>query len=79
MEHCCSMHRIDKIPVEKIAKQIETVGVESIVFSSDVGQAFSPAPGEALADILESLVNMGLSLHDVECMCCKNPQKLVAA
>lgn len=77
IEHCCSMHTIDKIPVAKIAEQILEVGTNNVVFSSDVGQACSPSPSVALLNLMESLIEHGVSVNDIDRMCCKNPSKLL--
>ena len=77
IELCYSMYSIDKIPMEKIAKQIEEVGPSNCVLSSDVGQKFSPSPSKALYDFACKLHGLGISLDDLEIMLVKNTNELI--
>lgn len=77
IEHCYSMHSIDRVPIAKIAQQIRAVGVQNVVLSSDVGQAFSPSPSEALIAFGELLIEEGIMLDDLKRMLCDNPRRLL--
>lgn len=77
IEHCFSMHSIDKIPMKDIADQIKSVGPSHVILSSDVGQSYSPSPADALATFAEALNTYGISLADLETMLVQNPRKLL--
>ncbi len=77
IEHCYSMHSIDRVPIAKMAAQIREVGIENVVLSSDVGQAFSPSPSEALVTFGMLLREEGVSLADIKTMLCDNPRRLL--
>jgi len=77
IELCYSMYSIDKIPMEKIAEQIKAVGSNNCVLSSDVGQKFSQAPSKALYDFASKLLNLDITLRDLEVMLVKNPRMLL--
>jgi hypothetical protein len=70
------MHTIDKIPVEKIVEQIQEVGPENVVVSSDVGQTFSPSPSKTLTKFAEALISSGLTIKDIDRTFRINPQKI---
>lgn len=77
IEQSYSMYSIDKIPISKIAKQIEEVGYENVILSSDMGQAFSPPPSEALFTFGKLLINEGISEDALFTMLVTNPKKLL--
>ncbi len=77
MEHCYSMHSIDKIPMFKIAGQIKEVGAKSCILSSDVGQLFSKSPSESLIDFIYLLMQEGITEREIKVMLIDNPAKLI--
>ncbi|PIS38957.1 MAG: hypothetical protein COT34_00955 [Candidatus Nealsonbacteria bacterium CG08_land_8_20_14_0_20_43_11] len=77
IEHCYSMHSIDKIPMNKIAMQIKEVGAENCLLSSDVGQTFSKSPSESLADFVFLLERESITEKEVRVMLIDNPNMLV--
>ncbi|MBI4064857.1 hypothetical protein HY409_00600 [Candidatus Gottesmanbacteria bacterium] len=77
IEQCYSMYLIDKIPISTIASQIKAVGYQYCVISSDVGQAFSPAPSVALKRFSRLLIREGTSLEQLTTMLVKNPKRLI--
>lgn len=77
MEQSYSMYSIDKIPIAEIAKQIEEVGIKSVILSSDVGQTFSPSPSEAMLRFGKLLSNQGISEDELFIMMVKNPRTLL--
>ena len=77
IEHCYSMYSIDKIPMDKIAKQIKEVGARNCILSSDVGQPFSKSPSESLADFIFLLRQEGITEREIREMLVDNPAKLV--
>ncbi len=76
-ERCFSMYSIDKIPIEKIASQIKELGAEKCIISSDVGQAFSKPPSEALEEFTTLLHDQGISKEELKIMLVDNPNKLI--
>lgn len=77
MEQCYSMYMLDKIPLADIAAEITAVGTANVVLSSDVGQAFSPAPDVALTEFCELLMGQGVTLDDLEVMLVTNPRRIL--
>jgi hypothetical protein len=77
IEHCYSMHSIDKIPIKKIFQQIREVGAEKCILSSDVGQTFSLSPSEAVEEFVFLLGKEGLNEKEVRMMLIENPAKLL--
>ena len=77
IEQSFSMYSIDKIPIKKIAKQIQEVGTKSVILSSDVGQTFSPPPSEALLQFSTLLKNDGINENQLFNMMITNPKKLL--
>lgn len=77
IELCYSMYSIDKIPMEKIVRQIREVGPDNCVLSSDVGQKFSPPPSKALYDFASKLYSLGIPFNDLEVMLVKNTRTLL--
>ena len=61
----------------EIAQQIKAVGANSVILSSDVGQAFSPAPSQALYEFANLLFEQGISLDELKRMLVANPKKLL--
>lgn len=76
IEQSYSMYAIDKIPIDKIVKQIKNVGYESVILSSDVGQTFSPSPSDALYRFGRLLLTKGIKENELFTMMVKNPKKL---
>lgn len=77
MEHSYSMYSIDGISIEKIAKQINAVGPKYCILSSDVGQAFSKSPSEALFEFASLLQQQGIEEADLETMLVTNTSQLI--
>jgi len=77
IEQCYSMYSIDKVPIEKIAKQIKTIGAKYCILSSDVGQKFSPSPSQALKISAKLLLKNGITIKELETMLVDNPRKII--
>ncbi|MBP9717039.1 MAG: hypothetical protein KBD51_03815 [Candidatus Levybacteria bacterium] len=77
IEQSYSMYSIDKIPIEKIAQQIKSVGCQSVILSSDVGQKFSPPPSYALYKFCSILLENGINYDELYLMLVLNPKKLL--
>ncbi|MFA6072895.1 MAG: DUF6282 family protein [Candidatus Woesearchaeota archaeon] len=77
IEQNYAMYAIDKIPIERIVQQINAIGAEKCILSSDVGQINSPSPSEALEEFTELLEVQGISVEDLRTMGEINPRKLI--
>lgn len=77
LEQSYSMFSMDGIAIEKIAEQIKNVGADSVILSSDVGQEFSPSPSEALLDFAKKLMEVGITIEEIEKMLVENPKKIL--
>ena len=76
IEQSYAMYSIDKIPIEKIARNIRKIGADRTILSSDVGQITGPSPDEALKDFCMELTKVGISRRELETMLVVNPRKL---
>lgn len=77
IEECYSMYSIDKISINKIARQIKYIGADRVILSSDVGQVFSPSPSEALYKFAKLLRKEGIKRDDLYKMLVSNPRSLL--
>lgn len=77
MEQSYSMYSIDKIPIQKIAEQIKSVGYRNVILSSDMGQTFSPPPSQALYQFSTLLQKEGVDIKNLYQMLVINPKKLM--
>ena len=77
IEHCYSMYSIDKIPIDKIAKQIKEIGASNCILSSDVGQTYSKSPSESLTDFISLLEKEGITENEIKIMLINNPEKVL--
>ncbi|MPZ87825.1 MAG: cytosolic protein [Nitriliruptorales bacterium] len=60
-------------PLGGIAENIRTVGVDSTIMATDLGQAANPHPIPGLQTYIDGLLDRGFSHDDVERMACVNP------
>lgn len=79
MEHCFSITmplqaRLDPM---KIVEAIRAVGPEHVVISTDLGQAWNPAPAEGMRMAIATLLKLGVPEKDIELMVKVNPAKLL--
>jgi hypothetical protein len=65
------------IAMETIRDQVRHVGAESVVLSTDFGQAGNPAPVEGFAHYLGKLRSTGLTDDELWAMTHDNPKKLL--
>lgn len=72
-----SMYAIDDISMSKIVRQIKSIGPQSIILSSDVGQTFSPSPSIALTKFADNLLKQGVSYKELYYMFVINPKRLM--
>lgn len=65
------------ISVGEIAAQIQQVGAESTVISTDLGQPHNPAPVDGMRDYLARLASSGLNRRDLARVSSENPAFLL--
>jgi hypothetical protein len=71
------MYSIDNISIERLARQITSIGPERTILSSDVGQLQSASPSEALLQFCKLLVKGGIPVKWIETMLVTNPQAIL--
>lgn len=64
-------------PLEQTAREIERLGVENCVLSTDFGQVNNPPPAQGLLHFGRELVGHGLSEGTVRTMIADNPARLL--
>lgn len=77
IEQCYSMFAIDNIPIKEIANQIKAIGAKNCIISSDVGQAFSKNPNQALEEFCRLLAKERINKRELKAMLIINPKKLI--
>ena len=68
---------MDHLTYEQYTAVIEAVGPEGVILSSDVGQVFSPAVGDALREFFSELQKRGIKEDDIVQMWVLNTNKLL--
>ena len=66
-----------KTPVDEIAFQIRSTGVEHCVMSTDFGQAANPSPIEGLEEFVRQMRSRGFTEREISRMVQENPKKLL--
>jgi len=79
IEHCFAITlplqaRLDPM---KIVETVRAVGAEHVVISTDLGQAWNPAPAEGMRMAIATMLRCGLSEQEIELMIKVNPAKLL--
>ena len=64
-------------PLERTVREIERLGVENCVLSTDFGQVNNPPPAQGLLQFCRELVDHGLSERAVQTMVVDNPARLL--
>lgn len=77
IEHNYAMYLIDKIPIEKTAGQIKSVGPEKCIISSDMGQTGNPAPSKALEVLADLLKRCSITEKELKTMGEGNPANII--
>ncbi|MBS1266940.1 MAG: hypothetical protein MAG795_00909 [Candidatus Woesearchaeota archaeon] len=77
IEQTFAMNSIDKIPIQKIAQQIQYIGAKNCILSSDSGQKFGKSPSESLKECASLLKQEGITEKQLELMLIKNPTKII--
>ena len=83
IEACLTMplmwfiHGEPPLDPRKAVELIRTLGAESIVLSTDLGQAYSPVPVEGFRMFLAALLKCGVTPAEIQVMACRNPARLL--
>ena len=77
VEHCYTSLSTGKIPWSTVYEQIQAVGPQNVVLTTDLGQPTALYPDEGVADFAKRLLDNGFSEADVRTMFVKNPASLV--
>lgn len=77
VEQTYALYLLDHIAIERKIEQIQAVGIDNTILSSDLGQLSSPPPADGLKDFAAKLVQAGLTLAQIDQMTKINPQKLI--
>jgi hypothetical protein len=64
-------------PIDRFAKDIRTVGVESTVLATDLGQFDTPRPVDGMRSFLKGLRGLGFNDNELEIMVKRNPEYLL--
>ncbi len=62
---------------KELAEAFKAVGAERCILSTDLGQAFNPAPAEGMRMAIATMLRCGLSEHEIELLVKVNPAKLL--
>lgn len=68
----------DGVPIDIFAEAIRTVGVDSTVMATDLGQAHNVSPVIGLQQYIDAMRERGFSQDDIEEMTVRNPTMAVA-
>lgn len=81
IEHCYIMwldrDHPEDYPLKTIKENIEEVGYEHCIISSDAGQVRNPSSSECLETYMNLLNNEGISEHALATMAVTNPRKIL--
>lgn len=77
MEHCSNSCTTGKVPWEVALAQINAIGCDHIIISTDLGQAKHKYPDEGLLDFANWMLESGISETDVRKTICDNPKQLL--
>ncbi|MFC1862228.1 DUF6282 family protein [Chloroflexota bacterium] len=79
IEHCFSttMPLSIKLDPMKIVEAVRAVGAEHCIMSTDLGQAYNPAPAEGMRMGIATMLKCGLTEKEIELLVKVNPAKLL--
>jgi microsomal dipeptidase-like Zn-dependent dipeptidase len=63
--------------VKRVAEQIEEIGAESCIISTDFGVNTLPTQVEGLREFITCLLDLGLSENEVSTLVKTNPERLL--
>ena len=79
VEHCYFTTYYNRVSAQEIARQIQGVGPEHVILSTDFGQVKSPYSDEGMLGYMEALYACGVSEDALVQMTRTNPQRLMAS
>ena len=79
VEHCYFTTYYNRVSAQEIARQIQGVGPEHVILSTDFGQVKSPYSDEGMLGYMEALYACGVSEDALVQMTRTNPQRLIAS
>jgi len=68
----------DEVPLDDVAEAIRTVGVDSTVMATDLGQAHNVSPVLGLRQYVDAMRARGFTQADIEVMTVRNPSAALA-
>lgn len=81
IEHCYIMwldrDHPEDYPLETIKRDMEEVGYEKCIITTDAGQIRNPSPSTSLEEYMNLLNGAGVSKEDLETMAVDNPRKIL--
>lgn len=77
VEHCYFTTYYQRTPLEEIIRQIQGVGCENVILSTDFGQPASPYSDQGMLEYMQRLLEAGISQSDLEQMTSTTPRRLL--
>ena len=77
IEHCYTTWATGKVDFEVTKKQIQEIGTENCVLSTDLGQKTALYPDEGLLEFARRLYEAGFSEKQIRTMTVENPRRLL--
>lgn len=79
IEHtlCLTSPLMDGLHPMKLVEAIRVIGAEHCIMSTDLGQAFNPAPAEGMRVMIATMLKCGITEEELELMVKVNPAKLL--
>lgn len=77
VEHCYFTTYYQRNPLEEIIRQIQGVGCENVILSTDFGQPASPYSDQGMLEYMQRLLEAGISQSDLEQMTSTTPRRLL--
>jgi hypothetical protein len=73
----CYVRANSAVDWDGLAFNIRTIGVESTILATDLGQPDNPDPVSGMQEMLDKLSKCGFTDRELELMSCKNPAMLL--
>ena len=77
IEHCYFTTYYGRTPIADIVQQIQSVGTQNVLLSTDFGQISSPYSDEGMNEYAEALLENGLTEKEIRQMICDNPKQIL--
>jgi hypothetical protein len=71
------IHGEPPLDPRKAVELVRALGAESVILSTDLGQAYSPVPVEGYRMFMAALLKCGLTPDEIRTMACRNPGYLL--